>query len=226
MKTTQTYPEAHIDHITSFLPLPNINPHHVLCTSGDGTLSVFDLRKSAAVATSEDQEDELLCCTFADDSRRVCTGTQSGFVTVWKTGEWQDHIDRISPAERLRKGDEAPNIDCMLQVEDEVFVGASDGTIRRLGFRPNRYIGIIGRCEDGVTSLVGVPDQDGWIISASGTKVAFLDTNKEEEQEANGDDKIKDSDEEERKPKKKRKKSKGSKTAIRGGTSSAFFADL
>lgn len=226
MKTTQTYPETHIDHITSFLPLPNINPHHVLCTSGDCTLSVFDLRKSASIATSEDQEDELLCCAFTDDSRRICTGTQSGFVTVWKTGEWQDHVDRISPAERLRKGDEAPNIDCMIQVEEEVIVGASDGTIRRLGFRPNRYIDVVGRCEDGVTSLVGVPDQEGWIISASGAKVAFWDTNKKEEEEPSNDDENEDSEEEERKPKKKRKKSKGSNKGVSGGTSSAFFADL
>lgn len=189
-------------------------------------MSVFDLRKSASIATSEDQEDELLCCAFTDDSRRICTGTQSGFVTVWKTGEWQDHVDRISPAERLRKGDEAPNIDCMIQVEEEVIVGASDGTIRRLGFRPNRYIDVVGRCEDGVTSLVGVPDQEGWIISASGAKVAFWDTNKKEEEEPSNDDENEDSEEEERKPKKKRKKSKGSNKGVSGGTSSAFFADL
>jgi hypothetical protein len=113
----------------------------------------------------------------------------------------------------------------MIQVE-EVIVGASDGTIRRLGFRPNRYIEVVGRCEDGVTSLVGVPDQEGWIISASGAKVAFWDTNKKEEEEPSNDDENEDSEEEERKPKKKRKKSKGSNKGVSGGTSSAFFADL
>ena len=222
MKSTQTYPETHIDHITSFLPLPNINPHHVLCTSGDCTLSVLDLRKSAAVATSEDQEDELLCSAFSNDSRRFCTGTQSGFVTVWKTGQWLDHVDRIAPAGRVRKGDEAPNVDCMVQVEDEVIVGTSDGVIRRLGFRPNMYR---GQCEDGVTSLLGAPNQEGWLVSASGTKVAFWDINKKEEDEASDDDEEDEESEEERKPKKRRKKSKGSKK-VSGGPSSTFFADL
>ena len=225
MKSTQTYPETHIDHITSFLPLPNINPHHVLCTSGDCTLSVLDLRKSAAVATSEDQEDELLCSAFSNDSRRFCTGTQSGFVTVWKTGQWLDHVDRIAPAGRVRKGDEAPNVDCMVQIEDEVIVGTSDGVIRRLGFRPNMYRDVVGQCEDGVTSLLGVPNQEGWLVSASGTKVAFWDINKKEEDEASDDDEEDEESEEERKPKKRRKKSKGSKK-VSGGPSSTFFADL
>jgi WD repeat-containing protein 55 len=220
MKPTQTYPDTHTDHITSFLPLPNINPHHVLCTSGDCTLSVFDIRKSLAVATSEDQEDELLCSTFADDSRRICVGTQSGFVTLWKSGEWMDHIDRIAPAGRLRKGDEAPGIDCMVQVDGQIIVGASDGTIRTLGFRPNKYGEVIGNCADGVTSLDIVPGHDGWILSASGSTVKFWDT---KAHHSGTEDEDEGSSSGEEKRKRKRKSSKGNKSS--GGTS-AFFADL
>jgi len=184
-------------------------------------LSIFDLRKSSAIATSEDQEDELLCCTFADDSRRICIGTQSGFITLWKTGEWMDHVDRIAPAGRLRKGDEAPSIDCMVQLEGQVIVGASDGYIRTLGFRPNVYGEIVGQCEDGVTSLAVVPEQEGWIVSASGSKVTFCDTNAtQNDAEAEEED----YSSEDEKPKKKRKKSKGSKKP--SGASPAFFADL
>jgi WD repeat-containing protein 55 len=220
MKPTQTYSETHTDHITSFLPLPNINPHHVLCTSGDGTLSVFDLRKSSAVATSEDQEDELLCSTFADDSRRICVGSQSGFITLWKSGEWMDHVDRIAPAGRLRKGDEAPSIDCMVQVDGQIIVGASDGSIRALGFRPNKYGEVIGNCEDSVMGLAIVPGQDGWILSASGSIVKFWDTNALH----NGaEDEEEESSSEEDKRKKKRKRPKGDKSS---GGSSVFFADL
>jgi WD40 repeat protein len=191
----------------------------VLCTSGDCTLSIFDLRKSSAVAISEDQEDELLCTCFADDSRRLCVGTQSGFITLWKTGEWMDHVDRIAPFENLRKGDEAPSVDCMVQIDGEVMVGASDGSIRRLAFRPNGYTDFIGRCEDGVSSLAVVPEQDGWIVSASGTKVAFWNTNIDRDDDQNGGD-ISSSEEE--KPKKKRKKTKGIKKSSRA----PLFADL
>ena len=229
MKSVQTYPDVHTDHITSFLPLPNINPHHVLCTSGDCTLSVLDLRKTAAVATSEDQEDEPLCSAFAGDSSRLCIGTQSGFVTLWKSGEWMDHVDRIAPAERIRKGDEAPSVDCMVQVGDGVIVGTSDGSIRKLGFRPNLYGDVIGKCEEGVTCLSSVPDGEdwllepfgeGWVVSASGSKLEFWNTN--ESQEA-AEEENEDSSEDEKPRKKKKKSKKGPKSS---GASSAFFADL
>jgi hypothetical protein len=220
LKSTQTYSGTHIDHITSFLPLPNINPHQVLCTSGDCSLSIFDLRKKEALVTSEDQEDELLCSSFADDSRRICIGTQSGFITLWKIGEWMDHVDRIAPAERLRKGDEAPSIDCMTQMDDGVIVGLSDGVIRRVGFRPNGYGEEIGRCEDGVECLAAIPDHDGWLVSASGSQVRFWNTNEDKgEQEDDGDSS------DEKKPK-KRKKVKSKSKSKSGGAVSAFFADL
>lgn len=222
MKTTHVYPDTHTDHITSFLPLPGINPHHVLSTSGDCTLSIFDLRKTAAVATSEDQEDELLSSSFADDSRRIIVGTQLGFITMWKSGEWLDHVDRIAPAERLRKSDEAPSIDCLCKIEGGVIVGSSDGVIRRLGFRPNKYLDVVGKCELGVTGIIAVPEMEGWIVSASGSKIAFWDTNathNEEKEENDGD-----SSEEERSRKKRKKGKKGKKPS--NVEQSAFFADL
>jgi WD repeat-containing protein 55 len=219
IKTTHIYPETHTDHITSFLPLPSVSSHHVLSTSGDCTLSIFDLRKSVAVISSEDQEDELLCSAYADDSRRVITGTQSDFITVWKSGEWLDHIDRISPAERVRKGDEAPSIDCLVKGGDGVFAGSSDGVIRRVGFRPNQYLDIIGKCELGVSALAAIPEMEGWIVSASGSKIAFWDTNApQNEQEEDS------SEEEEKLRKKRRKRKKGKKSTH--VEESAFFADL
>lgn len=172
------------------------------------------------MATSEDQEDELLCSAFADDSRRICVGTQGGFITLWKTGEWMDHVDRIAPTRMLRRGDDAASIDCMVQLDDQVIVGASDGSIIRVGFRPNAH-SIIEVCDDGVTCLAAVPEQEGWIVSASGSKVTFWNIDGTQNGAVDEDD---DSSEEE-KPKKKRKKTKkGSKKSSVG--SSTFFADL
>ena len=133
-----------------------------------------------------------------------------------------DHVDRIAPAGRLRKGDEAPSIDSMVQLDDQVIVGTSDGTIRALGFRPNKYGEVIGNCEDGVTSLAIVPGQDGWILSTSGSTVKFWDSNAQHNY-AEDEDEDEESSSEEEKRKKKRKKSKGDKSS---GGSSAFFADL
>ena len=228
MRPVQNYADVHTDHITSFLPLPNINPHHILCTSGDCTISVLDLRKTAAAATSEDQEDETSCSAFAGDSSRICIGTQSGFVTLWKSGEWMDHVDRIAPAERVRKGDEAPSVDCIVQIGKDVIAGTSDGSIRRLGFRPNQYGDVIGKCEEGITCVASIPDGESWsldargqewIVSASGTTLQFWNMNEldEDAEHENGSS-------EDEKPKKKRKKSKKGPNAR--GVSSAFLVDL
>jgi len=178
------------------------------------------VRKQAAIATSEDQEDELLCSSFADDSRRICIGTQSGIVTLWRSGEWEDHVDRIAPAEKLRKGDEAPSVDCMVALENEVLVGTADGKIRPLRFRPNQYGKLVGQCEDGVTALAVVPNEERWIVSAAGTKVQFWNTNDE------GQEDDEESSDEEEKRKKKRKKGKGGKVKPSENSSGAFFADL
>ena len=227
MKPTQTYPDTHQDHISSFLPLPNINPHQVLTTSGDCTLSILDVRKSNAIAISEDQEDELLCSSFADDSRRICVGTQSGFITVWKTGEWMDHVDRISPPGKVRKGDEPANVDCMVRLDDKVIIGLSDGWINTVEFRPNRHGDVVGRCADGVTCLSSVPQEQDWVISASGSRVKFWDTKKEETGDAEYEEEADSSEEDKLKKRRKVGNEKAKLKGVDAGTSlSSFFADL
>jgi hypothetical protein len=62
-----------------------------------------------------------------------------------------DHVDRISPLGKVRKGDEPANVDCMVQMEDKVIVGLSDGWIHGVKFRLNRYGDAVGQCEEGVT---------------------------------------------------------------------------
>jgi len=135
-----------------------------------------------------------------------------------------DHVDRVSPADRIRKGDEAPSVDCIVHLDEEVIVGNSDGNIRRLGFRPNRYGDVVGKCEDGVTCLAVVPERDGWVVSASGTKVTFLDVNAADDNDVDGAEIDEDGSSEDEKPKKKRKKGKkGKKPSTKP---SAVFTDL
>ena len=138
-----------------------------------------------------------------------------------------DHVDRISPPGKVRKGDELANVDCMVRQDDKVIVGLSDGWIRVVEFRPNQYGDVVGRCADGVTCLSSVPLEQGWVISASGPTVKFWDINGKETGEAE-DEEIADSSEED-KPKTKRKRG-NTKAKLKdldtGASSSSFFADL
>jgi hypothetical protein len=215
MKTTTVWPEVHSDHITSFLPLPHLHPSQFLTTSGDSHLSILDLRKSSPVSVSEDQEDDLLSSCLADS--RICVGTQLGVITLWKSGEWLDHVDRIAPAQKVKRGDEASSVDCLVRVGEGVVAAGSDGVIRRVGFRPNGYKGEVGRCEEGVVALEEVSREEGWVVSASGRKIQFWDLDVQVEDPE-------DSSEDET-PKRKKKK-KGKKVRTVSGNADTFFADL
>ena len=137
-------------------------------------------------------------------------------MTVWKLGEWADHIDRIPPPQKLRTGGEPANVDCLANVAGEVVVGFSDGGIRKLRVRPNQYGEWVGRCEMGVSSLAGMEWEEGWVVSASGTKVQFWNLH---EREYDGEDRG------EEKPKRRRKKGTKSGETSKADVS-AFFADL
>ena len=66
----------------------------LLCPSGDGTLSVFDLKAGKLEAQSEHQEDELLSIAIIKHGRKVVTGEQQGALAVWSWGDWGDITDR------------------------------------------------------------------------------------------------------------------------------------
>jgi ATP-dependent RNA helicase DOB1 len=68
----------------------------LLVTSGDGTLSVHDLRKRKALARSEDDaDDEMLSVVTLKHSKKVVVGCQSGVLSVFSWGYWADCSDRF-----------------------------------------------------------------------------------------------------------------------------------
>lgn len=114
---------THEDYISHLLPLDG---KFVLATSGDGTLSVHDLRTTsspgqskdktvefsaaaagllkketrALVKRSDDQEDDLTCAALIKTGRKrakVIVGTGSGVLSIFNKGDWGDCNDRILP---------------------------------------------------------------------------------------------------------------------------------
>ncbi|KAI8541028.1 hypothetical protein RHMOL_Rhmol08G0030700 [Rhododendron molle] len=106
----------------------------LLATSGDGTLSVCNLRSSKLQTRSEFSEDELLSVVIMKNGRKVICGSQNGTVLLYSWGFFKDCSDRFvdlsgNPVDTLLKLD-----------EERVIAGSGNGLISLVGILPNRII--------------------------------------------------------------------------------------
>uniref|UniRef100_A0A2N9IMP4 Uncharacterized protein n=1 Tax=Fagus sylvatica TaxID=28930 RepID=A0A2N9IMP4_FAGSY len=106
----------------------------LLGTSGDGTLSVCNLRRNKVQAQSEFAEDELLSVVIMKNGRKVVCGSQTGTLLLYSWGCFKDCSDRFV--------DLSPNsVDALLKLdEDRIITGSENGLISLVGILPNRII--------------------------------------------------------------------------------------
>ncbi|KAJ3508798.1 hypothetical protein NMY22_g16498 [Coprinellus aureogranulatus] len=143
-EVAKTYTQ-HFDYISDFLWLPD--KKQLVSTSGDGTLSVMDIRskKPEPIAHSEDQEDELLSVVAIKGSTKILVGTQIGVISVFNRNKgWGDCVDRI-PGHPL-------SVDALCNVpagidgvdyESTVLTGSSDGYVRAVQILPTKLLGVV-----------------------------------------------------------------------------------
>ncbi|KAF7319414.1 Protein monoubiquitination-related protein [Mycena chlorophos] len=158
--------KQHFDYISDFLWLPD--KQHLLATSGDGTLSVMDVRskKTTPFAHSEDQEDELLAattikglvrlpfawfrslnCVFS--GAKIVVGTQLGILSIFNRSKgYADCVDRVPG--------HPSSIDALCALpqefiasssspgmENTVLTGSADGLVRAVQILPTQLIGVV-----------------------------------------------------------------------------------
>jgi len=115
--------------------------HMLLCPSGDGTLSIFDLRKGKLDAMSDNMEDELLSITLVRNGTKVICGTQGGILDIFSWGNWGDISDRFPG--------HPESIDTIVPINENIIcTGSSDGLIRVVNIFPNQLLGVVGEHEE------------------------------------------------------------------------------
>ncbi|CAB16892.2 WD repeat protein, human WDR55 family, involved in ribosome biogenesis [Schizosaccharomyces pombe] len=182
----------HIDYISSISPFEE---RYFVATSGDGVLSVIDARNFKKPILSEEQDEEMTCGAFTRDQhskKKFAVGTASGVITLFTKGDWGDHTDRIlSP---IRSHDFS--IETITRADsDSLYVGGSDGCIRLLHILPNKYERIIGQHSSRSTvDAVDVTTEGNFLVSCSGTELAFWPVDQKEGDESSSSDNL-DSDE-------------------------------
>lgn len=158
----------HFDFISDFLWIGN--KRQLISTSGDGTLSVIDVRgkKSEPLAQSEDQEDELLSVVSIKNGSKVVVGTQLGILSIFNaTHGWGDCVDRVPGHPQ--------SIDALCGLPSSypsshstILTGSSDGLMRVVQLFPTKLLGIVADHGSFPIERIAI-DQSGegrWIGSA------------------------------------------------------------
>lgn len=242
----------HDDYMSSITPLPASEastsgfPKQWVSTGGT-TLAVTDVRRGVLVK-SDDQEEELLCSCLVSGlpkkgssvGSKVLVGGDSGIITLWEKGVWDDQDERITVDSARRGGD---SLDVIVNVPDSiarhlVAVGLGGGSIRMVKLGMNKVIADIKHDEvEGVVAL-GF-EAEGRMISGGGQIVkvwqeemnavgrddndeddAAMDKRTRESDDDSGDMSEEDSSDEEIKQRpKKKKKRKGKSVGKANGIS-------
>lgn len=202
-------------------------------TSGDGTLSVCNLRRNKVQAQSEFSEDELLSVVIMKHGRKVICGTQTGALLLYSWGHFKDCSDRFLG--------HPMSVDTLVKLdEDSLISGSEDGVIRLVSILPNRIVQPIAEHSEYPIERLAFSNDRKYLGSISHDQMLklwdleeVLDGNQavqnnlaaEAESDDDGDDDM-DVDVKANKPPKDLKGRKGDNKQASSMKSANFFADL
>ncbi|OMH81689.1 WD repeat-containing protein 55 [Zancudomyces culisetae] len=116
----------------------NQKKRNLIVTSGDGCLSVYDIRKTTPIMVSDNQDEELSSVALVRNGSKVAVGTQEGVLGLFKYGQFGDVSDRFpgNPS----------SIESLCKInENTLIAGGGDGHIRVISLYPHSYSGKVGK---------------------------------------------------------------------------------
>ncbi|KZT08188.1 WD repeat-containing protein JIP5 [Laetiporus sulphureus 93-53] len=171
----------HFDFISAFCYLDDAR--QLVSTSGDGTLSVIDVRakKTEPLAQSEDQEDELLSVVAIKQGQKLVVGTQLGILSIFnRRNGWGDCVDRIPG--HPHSIDTLCNLPSSYpSAQSTILTGSSDGMLRAVELFPTKLLGVVADHGEFPIECIAI-DRDGeghWVGSAGHEEVLKLTDLKE-----------------------------------------------
>ncbi|XP_028401663.1 WD repeat-containing protein 55-like [Dendronephthya gigantea] len=141
----------------------------LLAASGDGTLSVYNIRRKRFEARSENQENELLSLAVVKNGSKVICGTSDGVLHIFTWDQWSDINDRL-PGHPM-------SVDaCVTLTEDIICTGSMDGIIRAVSILPNRFVGVVGEHGEFPIEQISLsPDKNILASCSHDQKIKFWD---------------------------------------------------
>lgn len=150
------------DRVHDFISNISVDKNHkfLFATSGDGTMSTYNIKRRKFMVQSENAEFDMSCVTVAKNNKKVIVGTSEGLLLLYN---WEEFA---APSDRL-PGHGAP-IECLVPInENVVCTGTMDGTIRAVHILPNRFLGVVGEHNNMPVHKVAVCCDRDFIASSS-----------------------------------------------------------
>ncbi|XP_051208898.1 WD repeat-containing protein 55 [Lolium perenne] len=155
----------HEDYISDMIYVAGSN--QILATSGDGTLSVNNLRGGRVKAQSEFSEDELLSLVIMKNGQKVVCGTPSGAILLYSWGHFKDCSDRFLG--------HSHSVDTLLKLDEETLIsGAADGVIRLVSILPNQIKQPLAEHSEYPIEAIGFSHDRKYLGSVSHDKILKL----------------------------------------------------
>ncbi|XP_055934794.1 WD repeat-containing protein 55-like [Argiope bruennichi] len=141
----------------------------MLATSGDGRLSVYNVRAKKLEMQSEELDSDLLCAGIFKGGTKAVVGSTDGALNIFNWGEFGNISDRFPG--------HPGSVDSMVVIADDVIVtGCEDGKIRAVQLFPNRFLGSLGNHGGYSIERVRLSYDSAYIASSSyDQKVKFWD---------------------------------------------------
>lgn len=137
---------------------------YLLATSIDGTLGVYDIRKTEKYklyALSDNIEDEMYCIKLVKNGKKVACGTSEGAIVLFNWDWFGDYKDRIMG--------HPGSVNCIEKYDENILIsGCEDGGIRFVSVYPKYVHSIIS--DKNTTSLANSSFRDINCVSLSHDK--------------------------------------------------------
>ncbi|KAJ1900711.1 WD domain repeat-containing protein 55 [Coemansia sp. S17] len=183
--------KEHVDYISDMVF--NSDKRHLLATSGDGCMSIYDVRKSKPFHVSENQDDELLSVAIMRGGKKVIVGETDGVLGIFTYGQFDDVTDRFPGHPQ--------SIDSICKLTEDLCVtGSSDGLLRIVQLFPHKLVGVAGDHKSLPVEKVVLSYDQQWLASCSHDHtVHFWDigyifndgaSDEDEDADVNGDEKL------------------------------------
>lgn len=121
----------------------------LVCTSGEGTLTAYDMRAHKMIEPqSELFETGFQCVRLVESTKKVVIGGEDGAVYVFNQNEWGHTSGKFAFGDDLQNRGKC-SIDCMDMLSDECefLLGCSDGKLRSIGLWPHRIFNELTVCK-------------------------------------------------------------------------------